>query len=491
MSELTAASLFAGIGGIDLALELAGVRVVAAVEIDPAARGVHADRFSNTTLFNDVCEVAGDDLRAVGFDPDNGIIAAGWPCQDLSVAGRRLGLGGARSGLFWEVVRLLADLRPRWFLLENVPGLLSAVCPCLGDNACGDGCGTAHPVRGGACGPGRCMELHGGAMGAVLGALADLGYGVAYRVLDAQHFGVPQRRRRVVFVGCLGDGAAPVQVLLEPEGRGGDSAARRATRPGSAAVAALSASDGGADDNDAAGGRLIAAPVRSANHYGDHAAAESHLTVMNALTAHHGRNDPNEGGLVPVAFDTVQITSAENRVHPQPGDPSMPLVATGRPHVAYAVRAEPGGVGQAHNTTYVPLGGEGMRDALTAEGHDASEDGTGRGTPLVPVAFDWQSDGSERVYGNVSTSRTSTLGTKKQDAIADATAVRRLTPTECERLQGFPDGWTATSNGRPQSDSARYRELGNSVAVPVFAWIAQRLAARHLAHLDSLETSRV
>jgi site-specific DNA-cytosine methylase len=573
---LTAVSLFAGIEGFGLAFERAGIRTVAAVEIDDAARGVIHDRFPDTALFTDVCEVTADDLRAAGFDPDRGVIAGGWPCQDLSVAGRRLGLGGARSGLVWEVVRLLRDLRSRWFVLENVPGLLSAVCSCPGLERC-EGtwrrdpdlsqrvhvpCADPHPVRGGDCGrrtaggrlvgDGRCMELHGGAMGAILGALGELGYGFAYRVLDAQHFGVPQRRRRVVIVGCLGDWAAPVEVLLEPEGGGGHSAAGRAAGQGVAAVAALSASGGGADDNDATGGRLIAgtlgsrvggsrttdldghgayiagpvlatgsgrghridaegaasghliaAAIRTANHHGDQAGAESHLVAATLTAGSHdtrapGRRREDDENIVAtvsskwakgtggpagdeaqnlIAFDTAQITSPENRVNPQPGDPSMPLVAGGQPHVAYALRTDPGGVGQAHNTTFVPLGGEGVRDALTAEGHDASEDGTGRGTPLVPVAFDWQTDGSERARPNVSTARTSSIATTKRDAVAVATAVRRLTPVECERLQGFPDNWTATSFGQPQSDSARYRELGNSIAVPVFAWGARRLVA--------------
>lgn len=122
-----------------------------------------------------------------------------------------------------------------------------------------------------------------------------------------------------------------------------------------------------------------------------------------------------------------------------------------------------------------PVGGQGVRD-LTADGADASEDGTGRGTPLVPIAFDWQSDG-ERTQGNMSTERTSTLGTTNRDAVMESMAVRRLTPVECERLQGYPDGWTATSNGRPQADAPRYRQLGNSIAVPVFAWVAARIVA--------------
>lgn len=190
MTDLTAVSLFAGVGGFDLALERNGVKVVAAVEIDKNARTVIAKRFPNTKIFNDVTEVTADDLLGAGFIPNRGILCGGFPCQDLSVAGKRAGLSGDRSGLFWEVIRLARELQPKWLILENVPGLLSS---------------------------------NGGQdMGTVLGALGDLGYGFAYRVLDAQNFGVPQRRRRVFIVGCLGDsGRAPTEVLALSEGLSG------------------------------------------------------------------------------------------------------------------------------------------------------------------------------------------------------------------------------------------------------------------------------
>ena len=265
MSELTAASLFGGIEGFGLALERCGVRVAASVEIDTECRGVTRLHFPQAKSFNDVRTVTADDLRAAGFVPGRGILTGGFPCQDLSVAGRRTGLAGARSGLFWEIVRLADDLSPRWLVLENVPGLLSAVCSCPGDETCMDNgravrCGeyrtvpggsdaherrrwfphVPHTPKGGAC-PGGCMELHGGAMGTVLGALGKLGYGFAYRVLDAQFFGVPQRRERVFIVGCLGDWAAPVEVLLEPEGGEGNPAPRETARPDTAVGIAGSA----------------------------------------------------------------------------------------------------------------------------------------------------------------------------------------------------------------------------------------------------------
>jgi DNA (cytosine-5)-methyltransferase 1 len=212
MTDLTAVSLFAGVGGFDLALQRAGVRVTAAVEIDPKARAVLAHHFPDTVLFSDVQEVTGHELRATGFIPERGIITGGFPCQDLSVAGRREGLAGARSGLFWEIVRLLDDLAPRWVVLENVPGLLSS---------------------------------NGGRdMGTVVGALADLGYGWTYRVLDAQHFGVPQRRRRVFIVAGRHLGApdltGPASVLLEPESVRGHLASSHTAGQGTAAGTAPS-----------------------------------------------------------------------------------------------------------------------------------------------------------------------------------------------------------------------------------------------------------
>jgi DNA (cytosine-5)-methyltransferase 1 len=438
VSDLTAVSLFAGIGGFDRALQSAGVHMSAAVEIDKDCRGVLRRQFPETTIFNDVTEVTGDQLRAAGFVPGRGIITGGFPCQDLSIAGRRAGLGGARSGLFWQIMRLADELQPRWLLLENVPGLLSAVCPCPGDDTCTVNgralqCGewrgprehrvwfpnVPHQVRGGAC-PGGCMPAHGGAMGTVLGALGKRGYGFAYRVLDAQFFGVPQRRERVFIAGCLGDWAAPAEVLLEPESGDGHSAARGQAREGAPGgtegdagvpriAHALTAREGKGADSDATSGFVVTTLQgggKRGHRIDAEGAAGGHLVPVIPL-ALRGR----EGG-----------SAAECG---EPGDP------------AFTVRTPGGG------SSY-PM----IAHALTSEGADASEDGTGRGTPLVTVPV-----------------------------AADA-AVRRLTPRECERLQGFPDDWTRwQDDGAEQSDSVRYRQLGNAVAVPVVEWIARRVVA--------------
>ena len=232
-------SLFAGVGGFDLAAERVGIKPVAAVEIDKQAAGVLRHRFPDMTLFDDVRTVTADDLRRAGFVPDRGLITGGFPCQPFSVAGRRRGMGGGdeRGELYWQISRLLADLAPRWVVLENVPGLLSI-----------DG---------------------GRTMGTILGDLGRLGYGFAYRVLDAQHFGAAQRRRRVFIVGCLGDPARAASVLLEPEGSSGDPAPRIKARegaPGSPVARALTTRVGQLDDADSVNlvvGALTAPPPRA------------------------------------------------------------------------------------------------------------------------------------------------------------------------------------------------------------------------------------
>lgn len=408
-------SLFSGIplGGFELAMAEAGIPTIAACEIDKKARGVLHDRFPGVHIYHDVRKVTGDSLRSIGAVPGRTVLTAGWPCQGNSVAGSRGGMDDARSGLWSEVVRILAELRPAWFVGENVPGLLS--------------------VAGG-----RDFAT-------VVGDLARLGYGFAWRVLDAQHFGVPQRRRRVVIVGRLGDsGRAPAQVLLEPEGGVRNPAEGIAPRQ----VFARRAAEG-------AGERRLAP----------------------TLTASYGEQTQKD-------FDAFAPNGA------------MVVGVTGT---------------RSH--------------ALTADGSDASEDGTGRGTPIVAYAADTVGtldtarggpddnsaqaapssrprsanatrcpvpEVSSRDYIAFSENQRGEVVSKPimgalktgggkpgqgYPAITDGTIVRRLTPLETCRLQGYPDGHTATSDGQPQADGPQYRQHGNGIAVPMFAWVAKRIAA--------------
>ncbi len=200
---LTGVSLFAGVGGFDLAMERNGVKVVATVEIDKKCNEVLAQHFPFAKQFTDVKEVTGKDFINAGFDPSRGIITGGFPCQDLSVAGKRAGLAGERSGLFWEIRRLVEETQTEWFVLENVPGLLSS---------------------------------NGGKdFGIVLREMAHIGYSVGWRVLDAQYFGVPQRRRRVFIVGSRSGGGGRInEVLFEREGLRRNPSEGRPQREGTA-----------------------------------------------------------------------------------------------------------------------------------------------------------------------------------------------------------------------------------------------------------------
>ena len=172
------ASFFSGIGGIDLGLEQAGMQVAFQCEILTFGQSVLKKHWPGVPLESDITKVTGKDI------PDVDVFAGGFPCQDLSLAnqGKRKGLEGARSGLFFKYAELIEEKRPRWVFIENVPGLLNSA--------------------------------KGGDFNVVLSTLDELGYCVAWRVLDAKFFGTPQRRRRTYIVGSLGTPGA-AEVLFE------------------------------------------------------------------------------------------------------------------------------------------------------------------------------------------------------------------------------------------------------------------------------------
>jgi DNA (cytosine-5)-methyltransferase 1 len=178
----TIGSLFAGIGGFDLGFENAGYNTAWQVELNPVNRAVLADRFPHAQRFNDVRECGAHNLTPVD------VLTGGFPCQDISLAGARYankekrGLRGERSGLFWEVIRIIKEIQPRWVVLENVVNLLA-----VNDS--------------------EDFET-------VIRALADCGYVGCWRVLNAQYFGVPQQRRRIFLVAGLGR-MPPMELLAD------------------------------------------------------------------------------------------------------------------------------------------------------------------------------------------------------------------------------------------------------------------------------------
>lgn len=191
MSKPTFASLFSGIGGFDLGFERAGFEITFQCEIDEFCQSILKTQWPNVQREEDIREVEPADI------PVSQVWAGGFPCQDVSVArmGPRDGLRGRKSGLFFEFSRLLEESRPPVVVIENVPGLLSS---------------------------------HGGSdFGIVIRTLAEVGYGVGWRVLNSRYFGVPQSRSRVFIVGCHRDWRGPGEILFEPERRSGDHSKSR------------------------------------------------------------------------------------------------------------------------------------------------------------------------------------------------------------------------------------------------------------------------
>lgn len=394
----TVGSLFSGIGGLDLGLERAGFTVAFQVENDPFCRRVLAARWPHAPRWDDVREWPSNRHES----PD--LLTGGFPCQDLSVAGKRAGLGGSRSSLFYEFVRIAQALKPTWGLVENVPGLLSS--------------------------------RRGADFALVLDGLRECWPVVGYRILDSQHFGVSQRRRRVFLVGGPTE-AGVAQVLALVEGGGGASAA------------------------SGEAGAHVAASLRSRSHA-------------------PGVNGPGRGG-----EDDVNLVLASGVIarygKGTDSDATDTLVGALR-HM--------GGGGPDDNEAQA---GHLLVHALTAEGHDASEDGTGRGTPLVWPLQEVGGRQSKNQHG-IGIGITSeqlmyTLQAGQQHGIGTPSVIRRLTPLECERLQAFPDGWTCLCQPLtayavdPDTaalacrcpDSPRYRALGNAVTVNVAEWIGRRL----------------
>jgi DNA (cytosine-5)-methyltransferase 1 len=349
------------------------------------------------------------------------LLVGGTPCQSFSVAGLRKGLADPRGNLALTYVGILDKFRPQWCLWENVPGVLSS---------------------------------NGGRdFGSFLGALVEIGYGFAYRVLDAQYFGVAQRRRRVFVVGYLGDWRPAAEVLFEPESLRGNPAPRRETGKEIAGTFTARARSGGwGSDVDLAASNYMQ-PVISMAH--GQAGAEIRVDGgAPTLTCNHeapivagtllkggNSNNPIDETLIPAYGIAGNIIERQ----PQNGGNGLGFSE----EVSYTLtKTDRHGVAQ-------PVG-------VTIHGTD--------GTVNVASYTELSSALRSRIPSGVENSTTT--------AVQHAMAVRRLTPVECERLQGFPDNYTNIPwRKQPTApDKPRYKALGNSMAVPVMAWIGKRIA---------------
>ena len=470
------ASVCDGIGAVHAAWQPLGWQCMWTSEIDSFPSAVVEQRWG--------FENRGDMTKHKEWTTDEGssidLLVGGTPCQSFSVAGLRQGLKDPRGNLMLTYLAIAERLKPRWIVWENVPGVLSS---------------------------------NGGKdFGSFLGALGDLGYGWAYRVLDAQWFGVAQRRRRVFVVGCFGDAASAAKVLFESESVQRNPAPSRTSREKTSGPIAGCSNGGGANG-----------PGRTADDADSLVVA--HVPVM--VMAHGQANAEICEGYsptlscaheVPIAFAQPQaFYSTESRCEniPKPGlSPALKVGSNGGgqpPAVAFATDLYNGAIdGDVSHSIRVgngnAMGGvpsalvdvfcdsingsrrmQGVMPAVThtlkGRGFDGSEDGTGRGTPIVidRAAFN-QGQNAQYEPHIEETDVMDALVARGPRAVGQpaalAMAVRRLTPRECERLQGFPDDYTAIEyRKKPAADGPRYKALGNSMAVPCMRWIGERIEA--------------
>ena len=391
-------------------------------EIEPFPCAILKHRFPNTPNYGSLTEYKQWPLEPGAID----LLVGGTPCQSFSVAGLRKGLDDPRGNLALVFLGLADKLKPRWIVWENVPGVLSS---------------------------------NGGRdLGSFLGALVQLGYGFAYRVLDAQHFGVPQRRRRIILVACLGDWRAPAEVLLESDCVRRDIKKGRAKGQGSAA-----GSEGGVD---------AGLPIWRA---GDQANAEhmiDHAGTVNCNKGSHGGFIANP---IPYRKSKRAQSTTDNETWVE-ADASNTLnnFDLGDTRTTHAV-VEPFAWTQNQREEVRILGDK--TGALALPGTHQSN------YIAEPSVYENHAQDS-RVSGPLDVSPTvaAKFGTGGGNVpLVGAMAVRRLTPVECERLQGFPDNWSRISwKGKPRDqcpDGPRYKACGNSMAVPVMRWIGERIAA--------------
>lgn len=349
MNKLRYVSLFSGIEAVSCAWHDLPMEPVAFSEVEKFPCNVLAHHFPNVPNLGDITKISPEQLSALGKVD---LIVGGSPCQGFSLAGYQKGLDDVRSKLAINYVGIIRTVQPKWILWENVPG----VCNTNG------GADFKYFVK----------------------EIADLGYCLAWRLLDAQYFGVPQRRRRIFLVGYRGDGFGPAQVLFERKGLSGNT-----TQGEGKGCCSTSGLNNNTRDTKSDVCLDIA-------HRSD--VVRMYKSVTPTLTARMGTGGNN----TPLVYAFAGYSSfTKTRV-------AAPLIASGG-----------------------SLGG-----------------------------------GGENIIA--------TSATGDRDAVASSIPrLRRLTPVECLRLQGFPDDWFTGVEG--YSDTAAYKAIGNSMAVPVMRWIGQRI----------------
>jgi len=380
--EVRYLSVCSGIEAATVAWHDMGWQPAAFSEIEKFPSAVLSHHYPTVPNMGDMTKYKEWDIGAID------LLVGGTPCQSFSVAGLRKGLADPRGNLALVYLGIADLFKPKWIVWENVPGVLSS-------------------------GGGRDF-------GSFLGALAELGYGFAYRVLDAQWFGVAQRRRRVFVVGYLGDWRPAAAVLFERQSMRRDTAPSREKGQVAPTIPSRSSAGGGlGTDFDCDGGLTTVVGALTAK--GPEAMGAPEVDAQHYIPM-----------LQPIPFDTTQLTNPNNRSNPESGD-------------------------HCH--------------AMAAKGHPPAI-----AQPIAVDVYNQAIDGQTAATLTEACGGSNTSGPK----VMQSMAVRRLTPVECERLQGFPDNYTEISwRGKAETpDGPRYKALGNSMAVPVMRWIGQRIQGR-------------
>jgi len=527
-------SLFSGVEAATVAWHPLGWKPEVFAEFDKFPSAVLAHHYPDVPNVGDVTK---HDWKQ--YEGKIDLIVGGSPCQSFSVAGKRLGMDDPRGNLALEYLRVVRDVKPRWFIYENVPGLLSSA--------------------------------GGRDFAAFLGEVEKLGYGWSYRILDARFFGVPQRRRRIFLVGCAGgDRNRAGAVLLEPESLSWNppSSDEEGQVPSGSSGESTTSESGSDDDRSPAAGGVNGYTLSSFAKYiegvgtlkasggdlgggsetlvaegivpfrksrraqskdddetwveADHSNTLNNFDLGDVRTTHavvyenHGQDSrvkPVEtvpclparagtgGGNLPLVQEPAQGVDLYNQT--LTGDIHVPLRTAGG-HGAPAV-AEPIGFHAKQNpissTEVFPAMGaqEGViavaQSDLGIPGNwigRKPENGGNSTAPMVDTSPCLTKTDQHAVAQVVSPTLTAANNPSRSPQSSEVTAqvaavheatmtVRKLTPVECERLQGFPDDYTRIPwNGKDAEDCPmghRYKAMGNSMAVPVMAWIGRRIEA--------------
>lgn len=440
---LTLGSLFDGIGGFPFAATIAGIKPIWAAEIDPACVAVTKNRFPDMEHLGSVTDIDGAKIPPVD------IITFGSPCQDLSVAGKQAGLAGERSGLFKEAIRIIYEMRsatngkyPNFIVWENVPGAFNS-------NKGRDFRTVLEEITK------TDISMPSSGKWATAGVVRGGEVCAAWRQLDAQYWGVPQRRKRIYLVGSFESDSAE-KILFERDSVRGYLAPSGTARKGIAGDPEGSVNVGGECFDARGNGGDGVAPTMTGDHNGrinDYCAVvvqakgfplgfraeNTKLYDEKATTLCNGTRPGFCNGVLyaakekTVVFDETQITSPQNGSNPKPNEPCHPSAATAKPPVL-CIQGK--SIGRADKNA---PNGSGINEEVSFTLNTVDQHAVVYAVDCRNAEINKEINGTLQAHCGGGTSLNTNIVTMYKFI---EWVIRRLTPLECERLQGYPDHWT-------------------------------------------------